>query len=320
MEGSGKYCYHIQSKSVTNPFCFRYSMPRFGFMLNLKWGESSRLWSGAPCYDLLVDSSTLSGLLVDADLKFHFPLLLLLKAAQSRCDLPRTTSEDFRSVLKKIASEHIRILNRLTRHPPLNVKTVPALPGLFQLQTLQHHLHHPETSKSFKCPWMPCSYHTPTVLSTSENSQSHLYIAFASWRVFLCGLAQDCHWLLILESTRASGLCCPVDILLYLGQSSVILLALCFFHLICWWRISSKVIWSPEVRHWDSHPIDNGSHECHLNQGWVPEIETSWNIQALWNDVASFERSAKDCRASCFNSCSSRYIKLQTACLKCLNC
>ena len=49
--------------------------------------------SAIPCYDLRVDSSKLSGLLVDADLKFDFPLLLLLKAAQSRCDLPKTTSE-----------------------------------------------------------------------------------------------------------------------------------------------------------------------------------------------------------------------------------
>ena len=75
-----------------------------------------------------------------------------------------------------------------------------------------------------------------------EKSQSHLYIAFASWCVFLqirnaflicyttfalymretqvlCRLAQDRHWLLILESTRASGLCCP-EILLWVRPLS----------------------------------------------------------------------------------------------------
>lgn len=120
--------------------------------------------------------------------------------------------------------------------------------------------------------------------------------------------------------TSFGEICCPVDILLYLGPSSVILLALCCFF--AWFADDGYqviVIWSPEIRHWDSHPIDNGSHECHLNQGRVPKLETSLNFR-LSNVVASFERSAKDCRASCFNSCSSRYIKLQTACLKCLNC
>lgn len=168
---------------------------------------------------------------------------------------------------------------------------------------------------------MPCSYHTPTVLSPSDNSQSHLYITFASWCVFLCGLAQDCHWLLILESTRASGKSAAQWTSCFICVRPLSFFSPCV--VFCAWFADDGyqviVIWSPEIRHWDSHPIDNGSHECHLNQGWVPNIETSWNFR-LSNVVASFERSAKDCRASCFNSCSSRYIKLQTACLTCLNC
>ena len=325
MEGSGEYWYHIQSKSVTNPFCFRYSMPRFGFMLNLKWGESSRLMRSAiPCYDLRVDSSKLSGLLVDADLKFDFPLLLLLKAAQSRCDLPKTTSEPsqvpkiFVRSWEKIVYEQIWILNRLT--PLWMFKVCQPCRDCSSCRRCNITciiLRHPRLSRAHGCHahiilkqfCLQVKIHSPTSTSLSpagvfsSAGWPRIAIGFWSWKVH-----------------QLREICCPVDILLYLGPSSVILLALCCFF--AWFADDGYrviVIWSPEIRHWDSHPIDNGSHECHLNQGWVPELETSWNFR-LWNVVASFERSAKDCRASCFNSCSSRYIKLQTACLKCLNC
>ena len=127
---------------------------------------------------------------------------------------------------KKIVSEHIWIDS-----PPFECQNCASPAGIVPVADAATSLASSWDIQIFQVP-MDVKSHSPTSTSLSPAGVfSCRFVTpffFAMQRLhsmretqrFLCGLAQDRHWLLILESTRASGLCCPAEILLWVRPLS----------------------------------------------------------------------------------------------------